>query len=364
MTKRFILAAGGTAGHLFPAEALARELLSRGATVELMTDKRGAGFGKSLPGVAVHHLAGTAVLGRGLIGKAKAGINLLAGTWQARRLLRKLKPNAVIGFGGYASVPAVMAAQCLKMPSAIHEQNAVMGRANRLLAKRAKIIALSFPKTVALPQGSDSRSRLTGNPVRPAVAAIGERPYRAPVAGETISLLIFGGSQGAKVFNQLVPAAIQALPAELRLRLKVVQQVRGREDEEAVASAYRQAGVPATLAPFFADLPERLAEASLVICRSGASSVMELARAGRPALLVPYPFAADDHQRANAKALAATGGAWVLPQEELTVEWLTQFLAERLTDEKGLAAAALAARTISQDDAARRLADLAWEVAA
>ena len=363
MSTLYALAAGGSGGHLFPAEALARQLLSRGHRVALLTDQRGAGFGQNVPGVETFPLAGQAVLGGGLLGKAKGLLQILRGTRQAKSLLRRLQPRAVIGFGGYASVPGVLAAQRLGLPTLLHEQNAVMGRANRLLAKRAKAIALSFPKTLNLPAGCAARSRRTGNPVRPAVAALASQPYVAPDGRSPLLLLVFGGSQGAKVFNELVPAAVAGLPLELRQRLTLVQQVRGPEAEK-VAAAYRAAGVSATLAPFFADLPEHLARASLVLCRSGASSVMELAAAGRPALLVPYPFAADDHQRVNAQQLAEAGGAWVLPQGTLQPTDLTQILATRLGDAEGLMKAARAARHFARDDAAASLANLVEEVAA
>lgn len=363
MSALYALAAGGSGGHLFPAEALARQLLARGHQVALLTDQRGAGFGQNVPGVETFHLAGQAVLGGGLIGKAQGLLQLLRGTLQAKRLLRRLQPRAVIGFGGYASVPGVLAAQRLGLATLLHEQNAVMGRANRLLAKGAKAIALSFPTTLNLPKGCAARSRLTGNPVRPAIAALAQQPYQAPDHQAPLLLLVFGGSQGAKVFNELVPTAVAGLPVALRQRLRVVQQVRGA-DADKVAAAYQAAGVTATLAPFFADLPDHLARASLVLCRSGASSVMELAAAGRPALLVPYPFAADDHQRANAQQLAAAGGAWVLPQGTLEPTALSQILASRLTDTDGLAKAAKAARHFAQDDAAASLAHLVEEVAA
>lgn len=353
--KPVVLAAGGTGGHLFPAEALARELLERGHRVVLVTDVRGTAFGDALRDVPVHRIR-SATLGGGLLGKARTALELGIGTMQARGLLARLDPAIVVGFGGYPSFPAVYAAAGLRIPVAIHEQNAVMGRANRMLARRARLICTSFPEVQGMDNVDRARAVRTGNPVRPAVLALRDRPYEAPLPGGGFNLLVTGGSQGAAVFGEILPRAVAALPEDLRLRLGIVQQAR-TENLQAASDEYARLGVQATLAPFFKDLPERLARCHLMIGRSGASTVAELTVAGRPAILVPYPHATDDHQTANARAVAAAGGAWVMPQPEFTAETLAARLTALLTDPSTLAPAAAAAAAWGLPDAARRLAD-------
>lgn len=351
------IGAGGTGGHMFPAAALARALLERGYRVALLTDRRGQGFGPELGEVATYRLSAGAVLGTSPLRKAVAGWQLLRGVLQAKRLLRKLGAGAVVGFGGYASLPAVWAGHALGLKVVLHEQNAVAGRANRLLARKAALIATSFAEVKGLAGRDQAKCRLTGNPVRAAIAEVGRQPYPGAGSDDPLTLLVTGGSQGARVFNELVPAAVCRLPAALKARLTVCQQVRGQDLAE-VQALYQACGVAAELKSFFDDMPRRLAAASLLVCRSGASTVAELAAAGRPALLVPYPFAADDHQRANAEAFAAAGGGWVLPQGELTVERLSDELARLFTEPGLLARAAAAARGFAQERAAERLADL------
>ncbi|MFC7334123.1 undecaprenyldiphospho-muramoylpentapeptide beta-N-acetylglucosaminyltransferase [Rhodocista pekingensis] len=350
-----VLAAGGTGGHLFPAEALARELLERGHRVVLVTDVRGTAFGDALRDVPVHRIR-SATLGGGLLGKARTALELGIGTLQARRLLARLAPAIVVGFGGYPSFPAVYAAAGLRIPVAIHEQNAVMGRANRMLARRARLICTSFPEVQGMDNVDRARAVRTGNPVRPAVLVLRDRPYEAPLPGGSLNILVTGGSQGATVFGEIVPRAVAMLPEDLRLRLGIVQQARA-ENLQAARDGYAALGVQATLAPFFRDLPERLARCHLMIGRAGASTVAELTVAGRPAILVPYPHATDDHQTANARALAAAGGAWLMPQPEFTAEALAARLTALLTDPTPLAPAAAAAAAWGLPDAARRLAD-------
>lgn len=352
-----VIAAGGTGGHMFPAQALARRLLARGYRVALLTDRRGQGFGPELPEVETYRLAAAAVLGTAPWRKALALLQLFYGVLQARRLLKRLGAKAVVGFGGYASVPAVWAGAARGLKVVLHEQNAVVGRANRLLARKAGAIATSFPAVRGLAPRDEAKCVLTGNPVRGAIAEIGRRPYALPGPRDRLTLLVTGGSQGARVFNELVPAAVSRLPAELRGRLTVVQQVRGSDLGE-VQETYHACGVEAVLQPFFDDIPQRLAAATLVLCRAGASTVTELAAAGRPALLVPYPFAADDHQRANAEVFAEAGGGWVLPQATLDAESLAARLEGLLRDNAALLRAAGAARAFAQEDAADRLADL------
>ena len=352
-----ILAAGGTGGHIFPAEALARELVERGRAVALMTDRRGQSFGDRVPGVATHRvLAGR--FDAGALGKLRGIAELMLGTAQAGIILRRLRPAAVVGFGGYPSVPTLMAASRLGYPTVIHEQNALLGRANRLLARRARRIALSFAETGGLRPAERRRAVATGNPVRPAIAALRGRAYAVPQQGGSIELLVLGGSQGARVFSLVIPDALALLPPALRGRLRLSQQARP-EDLERVRARYAADGIPADLASFFDDVPARLARAQLVIARAGASTVAELCAIGRPAVLVPYPHAADDHQTANAEAVAAAGAGWAIGQAQFTAERLAGLLAELLGAPDRLARAAAAAHALGRPEAARRLADLA-----
>jgi UDP-N-acetylglucosamine--N-acetylmuramyl-(pentapeptide) pyrophosphoryl-undecaprenol N-acetylglucosamine transferase len=350
----FVLAAGGTGGHLLPAQALAEQLTRNGAAVHLATDRRSDAFGAAMPGVEISRVqAGR--LGGGPVHTA-FGLGAMAlGLMQARRLLRRLDPEAVVGFGGYPSVPTMWAATQLGFASVIHEQNAVLGRANRLLARRVKRIATGFAETAGLRPADRPRAVHTGNPVRPAIRDAAAIPYRPPAPGMPIELLILGGSQGARIFADVVPSALAALPPELRAALRVSQQARP-EDCERASAQLKEAGIAAEIGSFFSDVPDRLARAQLVICRAGASTVAELAAIGRPALLVPYPHATDDHQAANARALANAGAGWLIPQSALSAAMLTNRLAERLTDAAGLVHAAAQARRFAVDDAAERLA--------
>ncbi len=356
-TGRIVLAAGGTGGHMFPAQALARELLDRGLSVALITDRRGGGFGPDLPQVETHRIHAAAIAGQGLLGKLRGAIELGLGTIQARRLLKKLGGEVVVGFGGYPSVPTVLAGASLGLRVVLHEQNAVLGRANRLLAGRADAIATSFDKVAAIPEDDLPKVRLTGNPVRPAIAALGRRPYAVPGERDTFRLLVIGGSQGATVFNDIVPAALCRLPEPLRARLEVSQQVPGGAIEE-VAATYRDCGIACEPKTFFDDMAERLGGAHLVIGRAGASTVAELAAAGRPGLLVPLPNATDDHQTANAQCLAEAGGGWVIPQPAFTPEHLAERLTSLFANPALLARASRCAQAYGRDQAAAALADV------
>jgi UDP-N-acetylglucosamine--N-acetylmuramyl-(pentapeptide) pyrophosphoryl-undecaprenol N-acetylglucosamine transferase len=354
--RLIILAAGGTGGHMFPAEALARELLGRGCKVALATDRRGEAFGEKLPGVALHRIRAGRI-GAGLMSKVVGIAELALGTIEATRLLRGLAPAAAVGFGGYPSVPTMLAAARLGLPTVIHEQNAILGRANRLLAPRVKRIATSFAEVGALRPADRLRSVETGNPVRPAIAALLATPYIPPAADGPFRILILGGSQGARVLSEVVPEGFAKLPDALRRRLRVTQQARP-EDIEAVRRAHAANGVAAELASFFNDVPARLVEAHLVISRSGASTMAELMTVGRPALLVPYLHAADDHQTANARALEKAGGAWVMAQTAFTPDALAGELTRLIGAPDALARAAAAAQSQAKPDAARALADL------
>jgi UDP-N-acetylglucosamine--N-acetylmuramyl-(pentapeptide) pyrophosphoryl-undecaprenol N-acetylglucosamine transferase len=350
----FVLAAGGTGGHLFPAQALAEQLVRRGAVVCLATDRRADGFAASVPGIEIREVrAGR--LGGGPLRSAYGIAAIALGVVEARRLLRRLDPAAVIGFGGYPSVPTILAAAGLGLPTVIHEQNAVLGRANRLLARRARRIATGFAETVGLRPIDRTRAVHTGNPVRSAIRAVAGADYRAPEPGAAIELVILGGSQGARIFADIVPPALAALPPALRAALRVSQQARP-EDCARVSAQLDAAGIAGEVRSFFTDVPERLGRAQLVICRSGASTISELAAIGRPALLVPYPYATDDHQAANARAFADAGAGWLVPQAGLSAAVLGQLLAERLAGGAGLARAAAQARRFAVDDASERLA--------
>ncbi|MCB8874565.1 undecaprenyldiphospho-muramoylpentapeptide beta-N-acetylglucosaminyltransferase [Acidisoma silvae] len=353
-----VIAAGGTGGHFFPAEALAHALAGRGYRPVLMTDGRSAGRGSEAFASGDRHvLPGAGIAGRGIVKGVKATAALAAGSLVAAKLLRALRPGAIVGFGGYPCVPPIVAAKLSgqKTPIILHEQNAVLGRANRSLAKRVSVLALSATGTTRVPAGV--RTVVTGNPVRPAIMALADMPYEAPVADGPINLLVTGGSLGAKVLSDIVPQAVIALPADLRSRLRVVQQAR-QEDGARVRAAYDAAGITAEVAPFFADMAQRLASAHLVIARAGASTTAELTVAGRPSLLVPLPSAIDDHQSANAAILETAGAAWVLPQSRFTVEAVAARLTALLSDPAALAAASSAARSIARADAVALLADL------
>lgn len=360
MSALIVLAAGGTGGHMFPAEALAGELVGRGVKVALVTDKRGQAFDNRLPGVALHRIrAGRP--GAGLASRVFAVCEIALGLFAARRILRALTPAAAVGFGGYPSVPTMMAASRLGVPTVIHEQNARLGRANRWLVPRMKRIATSFAQVDGLAGVDRARIVETGNPVRPAVAAERGMPYAPPAAGP-INLLIVGGSQGARILSAVVPAALTLLPAAFKARLAVAQQARP-EDLDAVRRAHAANGIRAEVATFFVDMPARMARAHLVISRSGASSVAELCVIGRPAILVPYRHAADDHQTANAEALAAVGAGWTMSEQTFTPSALAQRLETLFAQPQLLAAAAAAAQRLGRPHAARRLADLVLETA-
>lgn len=352
------IAAGGTGGHLFPAEALAAELLARGERIALFTDARSAAFDSPAFSAAERFvLAGSGIAGRSPLEAAKGALNLTRGTMTARGLLRRIGARAVVGFGGYPAIPPALAALTLgaaRPVLVLHEQNAVLGRANRLLAPRADALALTYAETGRVPDGA--KATVVGNPVRPALAALAGQPYEPPREG-AIRLLVIGGSLGARVFGDAVPGAIAALPDAIRARLIVTQQCRA-EDLERVRAAYAGTGIPVELSPFFTDIPRRLATAHLVVARAGASTLAELACAGRPSVLVPLPSAIDDHQAANARALAAAGAARVVPQPSLDAGTLGAILAEWLGAPDALDRAARAAASLARPQAARDLADL------
>ncbi len=357
------LATGGTGGHVFPAEALAKELTGRGYRLVLITDQRGEQFGGQLDAIERHMIRASAVSGMGLLGRIKAVVNLAAGYFQARKILRRLRPDVVVGFGGYPSVPTMLAAgRNSHIRTAIHEQNAVLGRANRLLAPRMDKIATAFDETAELKPSDTQRAVRTGNPVRPAISALSGAPYRPAATDGPFDLLIVGGSQGAKILGDVVPAALKMLPAEKTARLRIAQQTRAEQLDE-VRAAYADAGIEAEVMNFFNDMPDRLARAHLVLSRAGASTIAELTTAGRPALLVPYRYAVDDHQTVNAARLCDAAGAWLIPEPDLTPDILAQRLEDLMDQPHTLATAAQAAARTGAPDAARSLADLVAELA-
>ncbi len=361
MSGAVILAAGGTGGHLFPAEALAGELTARGRQVILLTDSRGSDYIKTVGGplsrVEQYTVRAGAVSGQSLGGRLKGLAEITAGVWQARSLINRLKPVAAVGFGGYPSLPTMIAATRAGVPSVVHEQNAVLGRVNRLLAPRVSAIAVSFADTMKLEPGDFAKVTVVGNPVRPAVRAVRGAPYLPLEHGDQFKLMVLGGSQGAAILSDVVPQALGKLPPDLRSRMRITQQCR-TEDMERVRTAYSNLAVTADLAPFFDDVPARLAITHLLVSRAGASTVSEAAVAGRPALLIPYPHATDDHQTANAKAFVDPGGGWLMQQTEFTPDAVAALLQSLIADPSKLSAAAAGAHDVGRADAAPRLADL------
>jgi UDP-N-acetylglucosamine--N-acetylmuramyl-(pentapeptide) pyrophosphoryl-undecaprenol N-acetylglucosamine transferase len=366
-----VIAAGGTGGHFYPAEALAAALIERGQWVVLMTDARSGALRSTVFDARNQYvLPGAGIAGRGVVRAGKAVFSLAAGVARARGILAQIRPAAVVAFGGYPSVPPVLATRLLRdrPPVILHEQNAVLGRANRFLARHASVLALSFTGTSRVP--TKVRRLVTGNPVRPEVTALSQADYAAPagprhdgsIEGGSVRLLVLGGSLGARVFSDIVPGALARLPVSLRARLRVTQQCRA-EDLDRVRATYAASEINAELAPFFPDVADRLRTAHLVIARAGASTVAELAIAGRPSILVPLPSAIDDHQSANARALATAGGAWVMPQPEFTVVALTERLSQLLADPGALTQAAANARLVARPGAAAVLANVVEQVA-
>ncbi|WP_153768249.1 undecaprenyldiphospho-muramoylpentapeptide beta-N-acetylglucosaminyltransferase [Labrenzia sp. CE80] len=362
MTKTILLTAGGTAGHLFPAQALASELGRRGHIVELATDERADKYGDAFPARKVHIVASETLRGKSPVALAKTALSLFQGTLQARGIVKRLRPDVVVGFGGYPTFPPMFAARLTGTPSILHEANGVMGRANKMLARGATAIATSL-KLSGLHSALLAKCVQTGNPVRDAVVEVAKAPYPALGPESPFQLLVFGGSQGARFFSDVLPPALEKLPDALRRKLKLVQQCRP-EDLARVDKAYANMKVKAELQSFFKDMPKRIADSHLVISRSGASTVSELAVIGRPAILIPLPGALDQDQLANAETLAAVGGAWPIWQSELTPEKLADEIARLMSAPDVLKQAAEAAVGEGRPDAVGRLADLVEQVAA
>jgi UDP-N-acetylglucosamine--N-acetylmuramyl-(pentapeptide) pyrophosphoryl-undecaprenol N-acetylglucosamine transferase len=356
MSRHYVLAAGGTGGHMMPAHALAEELMLRGHRVALVTDDRGARIPGLFDRVQVHVLPAGRVSG-GPAGWLRAVRAILTGRVMALRLYETFRPSAVIGFGGYPALPALLAARRDRIPTAIHEQNAVLGRVNRLVASKVDAIATAYPNVQRLPRGAQGRVEFVGNPVRDEVLALRERPFPPLTEDGIFRLLVTGGSQGASILSEVVPEGLALLPEHFRRRLQVTQQCR-EEDIERVRARYAELGIPADLATYMPDLPDRLAWAHLVIARAGASTIAELTAAGRPAILIPLPSATDDHQTANAREMARAGGARTIAQAKFTPIELAKQMQKLALDPAALANAAARARAVGKPDAARALADL------
>jgi UDP-N-acetylglucosamine--N-acetylmuramyl-(pentapeptide) pyrophosphoryl-undecaprenol N-acetylglucosamine transferase len=354
------VAAGGTGGHLFPAAALSHALAARGFTVHLVTDERAAQYGGDFPAYAVHTLAAATPSGGSLVRRVQAIVTIIRATRAARRLFKKIRPCAVIGFGGYPTVPPVLAASRLGVPVLLHEGNAVIGRANRFLADRVEAIAKGFEVLGGIPNNMAEKTHLTGNPIRPMVIEAARAAFPDYSDGK-LRILVTGGSQGTRIFSDIVPDAIELMPVAARQKLLITQQARA-EDTERVREAYGRLGVDAEIQSFFADLPVRIAQAHLVIARAGASTISELAVIGRPAILVPLPGAIDQDQAANAEQFAATGAAIVVAQSAFSPQWLATSLVEAQADMDDLARRAAAAKQAGIADAAERLADLVQRI--
>ena len=361
-----MLAAGGTGGHLFPAFALAEELGRRGHAVDLITDMRGDRYGTGFPARKVYQVPAATPSGKSPLSAAKTALTIARGVRAAGKVMAEVRPAAVVGFGGYPSFPPLLAARMKGIPTIVHEQNAVLGRANRMLASRVTAVATSFERTKGLEGALAGKARFTGNPVRDAVVDWAARPYQASTGDHEFRLLVFGGSQGARYLSETVPPALQRLPAELRRRLYVIQQCRPEDQQQVLAtyvSSRNDLDITCDVAPFFKNLPELMASAHLVIARAGASTVAELAVMGRPSILVPLPHAIDNDQLQNATRLAESGGAWCIEQKNLTPERLSDAIADLMRAPDDLATAAEAARAQGRPDAVHRLADLVEELA-
>jgi len=355
MSKRILLAAGGTGGHLFPAFALCEELVGRGVDVHIVSDERVDQFRDQTVASEMHVVPSATLKSRSPWAVAKTSMTLARGVYGARRLLKKIKPDFVLGFGGYPTFPPLIGARLLSIPCGLHDQNAVMGRANRMLAARVNVIATSFEHVKYLPQNLSSKVVMTGNPVRQKVLAVKDVPY--PDFEDEFHILIFGGSQGARFFSDFFPDALVGLDPALRSRLSIVQQCRG-EDLDRVKDVYARAGIKAHCAAFFDDLPSLMAQAHLIICRSGASSVAELAVCGRPAIMVPLPHALDQDQLLNAQSLVTAGAGWVVSQDELDEKSFAEQITMLFAQPEDLQKRANTAKSLGQPDAVVRLADL------
>ena len=362
MTKSIMVTAGGTGGHLFPALSLAQELTRRGYEIDLITDMRGDRYGTDFPAREIYKVQAATITGKDPVSIAKTVMKLGSGTAKARKILKKVKPACIVGFGGYPTFPPIFAAKSLGIPAILHEQNAIMGRANRMLAGKSDAIALSFEKTIYVEGELAKKASLTGNPVRDAVIEAAKKPYPEIDTKSQFNLLIFGGSQGARYFSDEVPPAIKALPDDVKDRINIVQQCR-EEDMQRVEKAYRELGIAFEISTFFPNLPDVIADSHLVIARSGASTITELAVIGRPSILVPLPHSLDNDQLLNAGFLRDAGGAICMEQKDLDAARLAEDLTKLARDPSMLRNAAIAAKEVGMLDAVQRLGELVEKIA-
>ncbi len=355
--KYFILiSAGGTGGHMSPAAALAHNLIERGYRVELTTDIRGKKYASMFGGVKIHVVkSGTSFAG--ILGKVRGAVNLGLGVIHSFKLIKSLSPDLVIGFGGYPSVPAVFAAQKLKIPTILHEQNAIIGKANAFLAPRSERIALSMPYVSGLEKADQFRCVITGNPVRAEISDLADTPYPELNMDDEIRIFIMGGSLGASVFSDIIPKALSKLPEEYKKCLKIVQQCRASDIEEA-RELYKNAGIDAELETFFDDVAQRLLKAHLFIGRSGASTVAEVSVIGTPAIYVPYPHHKDQQQKMNAESVASKGGAWIMEERNFTVDALLEKIESFISKPDTLLSAASHAKSCGSATSAKKLGNL------
>lgn len=357
--KRVFVAAGGTGGHVFPASALTAELLRRDYAVHWLTDDRVSAYDEAFLGAKIHRISSATFVNKNPVALIRSVVKLLTGFYESRQLIKRFQPDLIIGFGGYPTFPPLFIGQRLGVPTCLHEQNAVLGRANKAVLNKVQAVAMSLPETRGL--SDQVRAVHTGNPVRPDVVEASLHAY-PPMGGHVpFRLLVFGGSQGAAFLSDVVPAALERMAPEKRGLLSIVQQCRS-ENLPATLERYRSLGMRIELETFFDDLPRRMAESHLVISRAGASTVSELSVIGRPAILVPYPGALDHDQRLNAEGLAEAGGGWIRDQADLTPERLAADLTELLDNPEQLFSAAKAAKASGHPDAAERLADLVDEL--
>jgi UDP-N-acetylglucosamine--N-acetylmuramyl-(pentapeptide) pyrophosphoryl-undecaprenol N-acetylglucosamine transferase len=353
-----LLSAGGSGGHVFPARALAEELLSRGLRVVICTDTRGLKYLDGLNASIPRHIIASGTYTSGLMGKVQGIVELIKGTVQSIRLIRQISPVAAVGFGGYPSAPPLFAAQAMGIPTILHEQNAILGLANKWLAPMAKKIALSYADTVGLTEKMRIKTRFTGNPVRQAIASLSSEPY--PSIDNKITIMVVGGSQGAKVFSDIVPMALAALPSDIQKRLTIIQQSRP-DAVDMVREIYSKTEMDFEIKSFYDDMPDKIKAAHLLITRSGASTVAELTAAGRPAIYVPFPWNRDNQQVYNAEQVEKAGGGWMILEKNLTVEGLKINLENLLSQPKILQNAAEAAKRAGKINATSLLADLVGE---
>lgn len=358
--RKIVLAAGGTGGHIFPAEALSGILAERGYEPILITDKRFKDYSGSL-GQFKYHIINSATMKAGIANKFISLWQLAKGFAQSIILLMQVRPVAVVGFGGYPSFPTVYAATFLRIKTVIHEQNSLLGKANYLLAPKMNAIATSFPEVRGISEKDAPKVTLTGNPVRAAVKAIRDLPYPEVKEEGMVKILVTGGSQGARIFSKVVPEALKSLSPEIIKRIRIDQQCRP-EDIENVRAIYQELGISADLATFFTDIPARLAAAHLVICRAGASTLAELAVAGRPAIMVPYALAADNHQMVNANAIEDAGGGWVIPEDSFNASTLAGKLDSLMKIPASLIEAANNIKRAGKTDADKALADVVEKI--